>query len=70
MLQTAAGHLWWPDAQSQALSDLARDTNWDAGLAATALTNNRETLSAWDKAVQMPICRRRDAQWHEQGNDE
>jgi hypothetical protein len=54
VLQVGASHLWWPDNQSQQLSDLARDTNWNGSLASTVLANNREMLAAWDAAAKLP----------------
>jgi len=54
VLQTAKSHLWWPEEQSQQLSDLARDTNWDGSLASTVLANNRESLAGWDAAAKLP----------------
>ena len=53
VLQTASSHLWWPDDQSLQLSDLARDTNWNAGLADKVLANNREALAGWDAAAKL-----------------
>jgi hypothetical protein len=54
VLVEAADELWWPDAQSRTLAELARDTNWDPSLTAKTLAYNRETLAAWDKAVTLP----------------
>jgi hypothetical protein len=54
VLQAAKSHLWWPDDQSQQLSDLARDTNWNASLADKVVANNREALASWDAAAKLP----------------
>jgi len=54
VLQTATNHFWWPDNQSQPLSELAHDTNWDGNLAAMVLATNREALAGWDTAVKLP----------------
>jgi hypothetical protein len=53
ILQQAASHLWQPDTDGRVLSALARDTNWDANMAATILANNRQTLADWDAAAKL-----------------
>jgi hypothetical protein len=53
ILEQAAAKAWWPDQQNLALSDLARNTNWNAALAAEALANNREALKLFDDAVKL-----------------
>lgn len=53
VLQVANRHVWWPKEKRDQLNDLLLNTNWDAALAGTALTNNRETLAGWDAAVKL-----------------
>ena len=50
-LLSATNDIWWPAEQWRELYDLSRGTNWDANLAATALTSNQTALAAFDLAV-------------------
>jgi hypothetical protein len=68
-LQKASGELWWPDEQKAALSELARDTNWDAAFAAKVLQNNRQALAALDAAFARPACQVPEYQWPDGAND-
>ena len=53
-LEKAASLLWWPQEMQATLSNLAADTNWDAGLASSALASNQQALAALDAALAFP----------------
>jgi hypothetical protein len=50
-LEKAASLLWWPQEIQAALGHLAADTNWDAGLASSALASNQQALATLDAAL-------------------
>lgn len=51
LLQSTTNTIWWPAEQWRELYDLSRGTNWDANLAATALSSNQAALAAFDAAL-------------------